>query len=76
MLGRRAFEEKYGTETQLYPAILLNASSLIYAGQDTLITEKFKPFDFNISCTCNEVYDMLSLSPEKVAEKIIKEMGA
>ena len=32
--------------------------------------------EFPMSGQSDEVYDMLSLSPEKVAEKIIKEMGA
>ena len=32
--------------------------------------------EFPMSGNSDEVYDMLSLSPEKIAENIIKEMGA
>ena len=32
--------------------------------------------EFPMSGQSDEVYDMLGLSPEKVAENIIKEMGA
>ena len=31
--------------------------------------------EFPVSGSADEVYDMLGLSPEKVAEKILKELG-